>query len=115
LKEIPLEDDLDLNKLWVIVRYLTINGHSNEYRLYPRSAAGVCLKIGRVKFRVRDLQLSEDDNKTDFNSFAGAAAQAEDLVNSGEEEKVMIEELSRNHRSRGGLTSDDINNLIGTT
>lgn len=60
-----MEEEDDQNKLWVIVRYMTIDGRTNEYRLI----GGETIKIGRVKFRVREIVISEDETKTDFNSF----------------------------------------------
>jgi hypothetical protein len=53
---LPLEEEDDSNRLWVIVRYMTVDGRTNEYRL-NRHFAGETLKIGRVKFRVREICL----------------------------------------------------------
>jgi len=85
----PLEDEDDSNKHWVIVRYMpgakfteqdgTGQAEPNTFRL----TGGETLKIGRVKFRVREIALQapppsklqnkgdtgSDENKTDFNSF----------------------------------------------
>ncbi len=55
----------------MIVRFLSLAGSRNEFKFEPKSAVGTCLKIGRVKFRIRELQLSEDEANTDFNSFVG--------------------------------------------
>ena len=63
---VPLEAEEDMNKLWVVVRHLSIDGKANEYRL--SSGGGEIVKVGRVKFRVREISVAEDDNKTDFNS-----------------------------------------------
>lgn len=68
----PLEDEDDSNKLWVIIRYMTIDGHTNEYRL-SREYPGETIKIGRVKFRVREICMkgegdNYDENNTDINS-----------------------------------------------
>lgn len=63
---VPLEAEEDMNKLWVVVRHLSIDGKANEYKL--SSGGGEIVKVGRVKFRVREISVAEDDNKTDFNS-----------------------------------------------
>ena len=53
----PLENEDDTNKLWVIVRYMSINGSTNEYRISP--LGGETIKIGRVKFRVREIAIGD--------------------------------------------------------
>lgn len=54
----------DVDKLWFIVRYMTIDGKTNSFRL----TGGETIKLGRVKFIVREIQTAEDENKTDFDS-----------------------------------------------
>ena len=44
-------DDLDENKLWIIVRYMTIDNKTNEFKL----TGGETIKLGRVKFIVREI------------------------------------------------------------
>lgn len=63
-KDTAIEDQ-DSNKLWVIVKYMTVDGRTNEYKL----TGGEIIKLGRVKFVVREIQTSEDENQTDDDSF----------------------------------------------
>jgi hypothetical protein len=51
-------EDADDNKLWLIVRYMTIDNKNNEFRL----TGGETLKLGRVKFIVREVETAEDEN-----------------------------------------------------
>lgn len=57
------EDEQD--KLWLIVRYMTIENKTNEFRI----SEGETIKLGRVKFTVREMVVSDDENKTDYDSF----------------------------------------------
>lgn len=61
----PLENEDDINKLWVIVRYMCINGRTNEYRISP--LGGETIKIGRVKFRVREIAIDNKSNSFKLN------------------------------------------------
>lgn len=87
-----MEEEEDSQRLWVIVRYMTVDGRTNEYKLRQSQfqerngerkllAMGETIKMGRVKFRVREISIepegakpsyiqraAEDDSKTDFNS-----------------------------------------------
>jgi len=45
------KDENDINRLWLIVRYMTVEGKTNEFRL----TGGETIKLGRVKFRVREI------------------------------------------------------------
>ena len=56
--------DQDCNKLWLIVRYMTVDGKTNQFKL----TGGETIKLGRVKFTVKEIQTAEDENKTDFDS-----------------------------------------------
>ena len=56
-KDSTLEDQ-DSNKLWIIVKYMTVDGRTNEFKL----TGGEIIKLGRVKFIVREIQTSEDEN-----------------------------------------------------
>jgi hypothetical protein len=58
-------EDQDSNKLWIIVKYMTVDGRTNEFKL----SGGEIIKLGRVKFIVREIQTSEDENQTDYDSF----------------------------------------------
>jgi hypothetical protein len=40
------------------VRYLTVDSKTNEFRL----AGGETIKLGRVKFTVKEVNTSSDDN-----------------------------------------------------
>lgn len=60
-----IEEDEDANKLWLITRYMTIDGKTNEFKL----TGGETIKLGRVKFIVREIQTADDENKTDYDSF----------------------------------------------
>ena len=60
----PPEDD-DSNKLWLIIKYLTVDGKTNEFKL----TGGETIKLGRVKFKIREIQTTDDENKTDYDSF----------------------------------------------
>lgn len=51
--------------MWIIVKYMTVDGRTNEYKL----SGGEIIKLGRVKFVVREIQTSEDENQTDYDSF----------------------------------------------
>ena len=50
--------DQDSNKLWLIVRYMTVDGRNNEFRI----TGGETIKIGRVRFIIREVVTSEDEN-----------------------------------------------------
>lgn len=45
------DEDQDSNKLWLIVRYMTVDNKTNEFKL----TGGETIKIGRVKFTVREV------------------------------------------------------------
>ena len=49
---------------------MTIGTKSNEFRV----EGGETIKIGRVKFIVKEIETSKDDNQTDFDSFEYAQA-----------------------------------------
>ena len=58
--------------MWFIVRYLTVDGKTNNFYL----TGGETIKLGRVKFTIREIHMSspgDDDNQTDYcdnnNSF----------------------------------------------
>lgn len=62
------DEDLEQNdeqKLWVIVRY-NVTNTDNQFKV----RGGEIFKIGRVKFRVREVVIessnNDDENKTDF-------------------------------------------------
>ena len=66
------DEDLEQNddkKLWVIVRYNVASNTDNQFKV----RGGEIFKIGRVKFRVREVVIeqnnNDDENKTDFQSF----------------------------------------------
>jgi len=43
---------------------MTIDGKTNQFRL----SGGETIKLGRVKFTVREISTAEDENKTDYDS-----------------------------------------------
>ena len=43
---------------------MTVDGKTNEFRL----SGGETVKLGRVKFYIREIQTSSDDNQTDDDS-----------------------------------------------
>jgi hypothetical protein len=43
---------------------MTVDGRTNEYRV----TGGETIKIGRVKFIVREICTADDDNQTDYDS-----------------------------------------------
>ena len=45
------EEEQDQNKLWIIVRYMTVDSKTNEFKL----SGGEMIKLGRVKFLVREI------------------------------------------------------------
>lgn len=51
--------------MWLIVKYLTVDSKNNEFRL----TGGETIKLGRVKFIIRDINTSDDDHQTDYDSF----------------------------------------------
>ena len=68
------DEDLEQNddkKLWVIVRY-NVATTENQFKV----RGGEIFKIGRVKFRVREVVIeqnnNDDESKTDFQSFVVA-------------------------------------------
>jgi hypothetical protein len=67
----PLEEEDDSKRLWVVVKSTVVEGRANEYRLNPQRP-GETFKIGRVKFRVREISCKGasnlEDNNTDYNS-----------------------------------------------
>jgi hypothetical protein len=68
--------DQDANKLWLIVRYMTIDTKTNQFKL----TGGETIKLGRVKFTIREIASAEDENQTDFDSFEeGSQLNPEDL------------------------------------
>ena len=52
------EVDGDINKLWFIVRYMTVENKTNHFKL----SGGETIKLGRVKLTVREIHLGEDEN-----------------------------------------------------
>jgi len=44
---------------------MTIDGKTNNFRL----TGGETIKLGRVKFTVREIHTTEDENQTDYDSF----------------------------------------------
>ncbi len=44
---------------------MTVEGKTNEFKL----TGGETIKLGRVKFTVREIQTQEDENQTDYDSF----------------------------------------------
>ena len=79
----PIEDD-DSNKLWLIVKYLTVDGKTNEFKL----TGGETIKLGRVKFKVRELQTSDDENKTDYDSFENNLLDEESALQVGDAHEI---------------------------
>jgi hypothetical protein len=78
---VPGTLDQDSNKLWLIVRYMTIDNRTNEFRL----TGGETLKLGRVKFIVREISTSQDDeNQTDFED-SRENANNQQILDSGRE------------------------------
>jgi hypothetical protein len=53
---------------------MTIENKTNEFRI----TGGETLKLGRVKFTVREIVVSDDENKTDYDSFDNARNQLEE-------------------------------------
>lgn len=49
----------------MIVRYMTINGKTNEFKLI----GGETIKIGRVKLLVKEIVTHEEENQTEYDSF----------------------------------------------
>lgn len=49
----------------MIVKYMTIDGRTNEFKLI----GGETIKLGRVKFIVREIHTTDDENQTDYDSF----------------------------------------------
>ena len=69
------DEDLEQNdekKLWIIVRYNVATTTDNQFKV----RGGEIFKIGRVKFRVREVVIeqnnNDDENKTDFQSFVAS-------------------------------------------
>lgn len=60
----------------MIVRYLSIQNRTNEYQL----KGGETIKLGRVKFTVREVSVSnvEDDNQTDYQEGEGMDMEEEE-------------------------------------
>eukprot|EP00350_Pseudokeronopsis_sp_OXSARD2_P000044 CAMPEP_0170554128 /NCGR_PEP_ID=MMETSP0211-20121228/12009_1 /TAXON_ID=311385 /ORGANISM="Pseudokeronopsis sp., Strain OXSARD2" /LENGTH=123 /DNA_ID=CAMNT_0010863001 /DNA_START=301 /DNA_END=672 /DNA_ORIENTATION=+ len=61
------KDDIiseDLNKLWLIIRYMTIDGKNNKHYL----SGGETIKLGRVRFIIKEINCGEDENKTEDGS-----------------------------------------------
>ena len=58
-------EDADSNKLWIIVRYMTVDNKTNEFKL----SGGETIKLGRVKFIIREIATQSDENQTDYDSF----------------------------------------------
>jgi hypothetical protein len=54
---------------------MTIENKTNEFRI----TGGETLKLGRVKFTVREIVVSDDENKTDYDSFENARNQLEEI------------------------------------
>ena len=44
--------------MWLIVRYMTVDNKTNEFKI----TGGETIKIGRVKFIVREIQTLDDEN-----------------------------------------------------
>lgn len=44
---------------------MTIDGKTNEFKL----TGGETIKLGRVRFTVREIETQEDENQTDYDSF----------------------------------------------
>ena len=44
---------------------MTIDNKTNEFKL----TGGEIIKLGRVKFIVREVQTHDDENQTDYDSF----------------------------------------------
>ena len=65
LQELSHEDENDQNKLWLIVKYLTVDQKTNEFRI----TSGETIKLGRVKFIVREINTCDDEYQTDYDSF----------------------------------------------
>lgn len=59
---------------------MTVDGRTNEYKL-SKTDCGETFKIGRVKFRVREISVCEDENKTDINSMDEELERGEDPIN----------------------------------
>eukprot|EP00347_Sterkiella_histriomuscorum_P013486 403364531 len=67
-KEVLSELNQDQNRLWLIVRYLTVDNKTNQFQL----TGGETIKLGRVKFHIREIHVgADDDNQTNYcdNSF----------------------------------------------
>lgn len=59
------EDGSSLERLWLIVRYMEVDSKSNQFHL----KGGETLKLGRVKFIVKEVNLtSDEDNLTEVGS-----------------------------------------------
>lgn len=65
---------------------MTIDGKTNEFRI----TGGETIKLGRVKLTVREMQISEDENKTDFDSFDNVHEMIEEV-----KEDVSIQYINR--------------------
>jgi hypothetical protein len=44
---------------------MTVDGRTNEFKL----TGGETIKLGRVRFVIREIVTSEDENQTDYDSF----------------------------------------------
>lgn len=44
---------------------MTIDGKTNAFKL----TGGESIKLGRVKFTIREIATAEDENQTDYDSF----------------------------------------------
>jgi hypothetical protein len=66
---------------------MTIETKTNEFKI----TGGETIKLGRVKFTVREIVVSDDENKTDYDSF-------ENVHNHFEEVKEDINNLDAINR-----------------
>jgi hypothetical protein len=66
---------------------MTIENKTNEFRI----TGGETLKLGRVKFTVREIVVSDDENKTDYDSFENGAGLLEEV----KEDQNNIDAINR--------------------
>ncbi|CDW75312.1 fha domain [Stylonychia lemnae] len=93
------DTDQDLNKLWFIVRYMTVENKTNHFKLI----GGETIKLGRVKLTVREVHLGEDENQTDYcDSFENQSHNMNDSISvrdqqvRGPESMMPIQRAMRN-------------------
>ncbi len=73
---------------------MTINGKTNQFRL----TGGETIKLGRVKFVVREIQIADDENKTDLDdSFEDVFVPSPGIIN----DIRQLEALMPSSRDRG--------------